>query len=114
MAGREVLFETFFMKAPGQDKLRKTAQGRLKTLIREGWHEMARESAGPDSVRIRFEREAATRKLPPLRRVPEPPPRRERGRGGPGGRFPGGRGGPGGPGRGAGPPGGRGRPAGTA
>ena len=95
MAGREILYETYWTKAPGQDKLRKTADARVKALLREGWHEMARESAGPDSVRIRFEREGVTRPLPPLRRVPEPPPRRERGRGGPGG--------PGGRGRGGGP-----------
>jgi hypothetical protein len=95
MAGREILYETYWTKAPGQDTLRKTAQARVKSLLRDGWHEMAREPAGHDSVRIRFEREGVTRPLPPLRRVPEPPPRRERGRGG----F----GGPGGRGRGGGP-----------
>ncbi|HZB03201.1 MAG TPA: hypothetical protein VE737_02640 [Actinomycetota bacterium] len=107
MAGKEILYQTFFTKAPGQEKLRKTAQGRLKTLLGQGWHEVARDQAGPDSFRIRFEREGATRPLPPLRTKPEPPPRREGRRGGPGG-F-GGRGGPGG--RGA-PGGGRGAPGG--
>jgi hypothetical protein len=116
VAGKEVLFETFFTKAPGQEKLRKTAQGRLKDLLGKGWHEVTRESAGPDSIRIRFEREGGPRPLPPLRTKPEPPPRREGRRGGPG-RFggPGGRGAPrgapgaprGGPG---GPPGEQGRP----
>src|ERR671919_996571 len=105
--GREVLYEMFYAKAPGQEKLRKTAQGRLNHLLSRGWHEMARETAGPDAFRIRFEREGATRPLPPLRTKPEPPPRREGRRGGPGG-F-GGRGGPGG--RGA-PGGGRGAPGG--
>jgi hypothetical protein len=33
VAGREVLYVTFFTKAPGQEKLRKTAQGRLKALL---------------------------------------------------------------------------------
>lgn len=95
MATREVLYETFFLRAPGGEKLRKTAEGRLRYLLRDGWHEMARESLAPDAVRIRLEREVANRKLPPLRRVPEPPPRRDR-RGPPGGRgAPGGRGGPG-------------------
>jgi hypothetical protein len=96
---KETLYETFFTKAPGQDTLRKTAQGRLKHLLSQGWHEMAREEVGPDSVRIRFERESGTRPLPPLRTKPEPPPRRT-GRGGP----PTGRGGPGGRGTGGGPP----------
>jgi hypothetical protein len=103
MAGREVLYETFFARAPGQDKLRKTAAGRMKHLLREGWHEVSRQQSGPDSITIRFEREGVTRPLPPLRTKPEPPPRRPpRGdrRGGPGGR--------GGPG--AGPPGGGGAP----
>ena len=98
MAGKEVIYETFLTKAPGSEALRKTAMGRLKHLSREGWHEMERESVGMDSVRVRFEREAGTRPLPPLRTKPEPPPKRQ-GRGG----FGGGRGGPGG-----GPGGGRG------
>jgi hypothetical protein len=108
--GKEVLFETFYATAPGQEKLRKTARGRLRHLLSQGWHEMSREPAGPDAFRIRFEREGVTRPLPPLRTKPEPPPRRT-GRGGPGGRFggpPGGRGGP--PGGRGGPPGGRGGP----
>jgi hypothetical protein len=105
VAGKEVLYQTFFTKAPGQEKLRKTAHGRLKALLGEGWHEVARDQVGPDAVRIRFEREGATRPLPPLRTKPEPPPRREGRRGGPGG-F-GGRGGPGGRGAPGGPPGGQ-------
>jgi hypothetical protein len=103
MPGREVLYETFFTRAPGQDKLRKSASGRMKHLLREGWHEVSRQEAGPDSFTVRFEREGVTKPLPPLRTKPEPPPRRPpRGdrRGGPGGR--------GGPG--AGPPGGGGAP----
>lgn len=113
MAGKEVLYETFMTKAPGQEKLRKSAEARHRYLIREGWHEMERAQAGPDSFKIRFEREGATHKLDPLRKNVEPPPKREgRGdrRGGPGGRggFGGGRGGFGG-GRG-GPGGGRGGP----
>jgi hypothetical protein len=110
MAGREILFETFFTKAPGQDKLRKTAAGRLKALLRAGWHEMGRETLSADAIRVRFEREGAVKPQPPLRTKPEPPPKRERrgGFGGPGGRGggPGGRGG--GPGGRGGAPGGRG------
>jgi hypothetical protein len=116
VAGKEILHETFFTKAPGQEKLRKTARGRLKALLGQGWHEVARDELGPDSIRIRFEREGVTRPLPPLRTKPEPPPRREGRRGGPfGGRGPGGPGGRGGPrgrgGPGQGPPGGA-QPAG--
>jgi hypothetical protein len=119
MAAKEILYETFMTKAPGQEKLRKTADARHRFLIREGWHEIERQQLAPDLFKIRFEREGATRKLPPLRKVVEPPPRREGrggGRGGPGG--PGGRGGFGG-GRGGGfgggtrgGPGGRGAPQG--
>lgn len=85
MAAKEVLYEIFYMKAPGQDRLRKSADGRLRYLLREGWHEVAREPMGPDSVRIRFEREGFKKPLEPLRKVVEPPPRRRRegGRGGP-------------------------------
>jgi hypothetical protein len=87
MASKESMYETFFTRAPGSEKLRKSAQGRLRSLVREGWHEMAREPAGADAVRIRFERDGSPRPLQPLRRVPEPPPRRRPGeRGGPGGR----------------------------
>jgi len=119
MAAKELLYETFMTKAPGQEKLRKTADARLRFLVREGWHEMERQQIAPDTFKIKFEREGAKHKLPPLRKVVEPPPKREgRGgdrRGGPGGRggFGGGRGGPGGPpgGRG-GPPGGQGGPPG--
>ena len=109
MASKETMYETFFTRAPGGDKLRKSADGRLRYLLREGWHEMAREQTGADTIRIRFERDGYTRPLPPLRRVPEPPPRRR-----PGERFgPGGpRGGPGGPRGGqGGPRGGQGGPA---
>ena len=108
MAGKETLYETFYTKAPGSEKLRRTAEGRFRFLIREGWHEMERSPAGPDSVQIRFEREGATRPLEPLRKKPEPPPRRREGRGGDrggrGGGFRGGGGGPRGGGRGGGPP----------
>ncbi|HWC33111.1 MAG TPA: hypothetical protein VG709_08290 [Actinomycetota bacterium] len=85
---REVIYETLWTKTPGQERLRKSAEGRVKALLRDGWHEMGRETVGPDTVRIRFERELANRPLPPLRRVPEPPPRRtgDRGRGGDRGR----------------------------
>lgn len=78
MAGKEVLYETFYLKAPGQEKLRKTAQGRLRHLLRDGWHEMAREQLTAESIRIRFEREGVTKPLEPLRKNVEPPPRRRR------------------------------------
>jgi hypothetical protein len=112
MATKETMYQTFFTRAPGNDKLRKTADGQLRYLVRVGWHEAAREQTGADTIRIRFEREGYTRPLPPLRRVPEPPPRRRPGeRFGPGGRGSGGPGGPrGGPGGPGGPRGGPGGP----
>jgi hypothetical protein len=118
MATKEVLFETFFTKAPGQDKLRKTAEGRLKFLVREGWHEAGREPVGTDSIRIRFEREGATRLIQPPRRKPEPRRRGFRGdrgdRGGPRGAGGGPRGAGGGPrGAGGGPRGAGGGPRGA-
>jgi hypothetical protein len=106
MASKETMYQTFFTRAPGGDKLRKTADGQLRHLLRDGWHEAAREQTGADTIRIRLEREGFTRPLPPLRRVPEPPPRRR-----PGERFGGGpRGGPGGSGGAGGPRGGPGGP----
>jgi hypothetical protein len=115
VAGKEVLYETFYTKAPGSESFRKSAAGRMKHLQHEGWHEVAREKKGMDSFLIRFEREGVTRPLPPLRTKPEPPPRRQGGRGfggGGGGRGFGGPGGGGG-GRGFGGPGGqRGGPPG--
>ena len=107
---RQVIYETFFTKAPGRDRLRKTAEARRKSLVRDGWHEVSRAEAGPDAIRVRYEREVTNRPLPPLRKKPEPPPRRtgDRGRrfGGPGQRF-------GGPGQRGGGPGQRGAPGGA-
>lgn len=79
---KEVLYETFYTKAPGKDRLRKTAEGRMKFLVREGWHEVAREQLSPDAIRVRFEREGATRLIQPKRKPPEP--RRSRRGEGPG------------------------------
>jgi len=105
MAGKEILYETFYTKAPGSEKLRRTAEGRFRYLVREGWHEMERHPSGLDSVQIRFEREGVTRPLEPLRKKPEPPPKRREGRGGDrGGRGGGFRGGGGGRGGRGGPP----------
>jgi hypothetical protein len=106
MATKEVLYETFFTKAPGQDKLRKTAEGRLKFLVREGWHEAGREQVGADSIRIRFEREGFQRLIQPPRRKQEP--RRTRGPRGERGGPRGGGGGPRGGAGGGGPRGGAG------
>ena len=88
MAGKEVLYETFYTKEPGSEKLRKTAEGRLRVLLRDGWHEMERRRTGADTFQVRFEREGVTKPLDPLRKKPEPPPRRRprEGRGGEQGR----------------------------
>ncbi|MGH2739717.1 MAG: hypothetical protein ACRDH6_04440 [Actinomycetota bacterium] len=76
MPGKETLYENFYTREAGSEKLRKTAQGRLTLLQRDGWHEIARKQVAPDCFQIHFEREGRQRRLPPLRRVPEPPPRR--------------------------------------
>lgn len=87
MPSKEVLYERFYTREPGSERLRKTAEGRLRYLLREGWHEMERHQTDADSVQVRFEREGVTKPLEPLRKKPEPPPRRRprEGRGGQGG-----------------------------
>lgn len=106
MASKEILYETFYTKAPGSEKLRKTAEGRHRYLLREGWHEISRHTIGADSIQVHYEREGVAKPLEPLRKKPEPPPRR-RDRGDRGGRG-GGRGGGGGRGAGGGGRGGGG------
>ena len=108
---KEVRYERLFVKTPGSDKLRQTAEGRLKHLLNDGWREIER-TATSDYVKVRLER---TGHVPFNVRIKEAPalaPRERRGRGfgfgGPGG----GRGGPGGPGGGRGGPGGPGGPGG--
>ena len=52
---REVLHERLYVRVPGGDKLRKTADARLKHLLATGWREVDRKLL-PDHVWVRFER----------------------------------------------------------
>jgi len=38
----EVRYEHLYVKVPGTDKLRKTADGRLRSLLTDGWREIQR------------------------------------------------------------------------
>ncbi len=89
---REVRYERLYVKAPGSDKLRKTATGRMKQLTSAGWRETERTQT-PDFIRVRLDR---TGQAPLMTKLPKVQPVAARpGRGGPGGPRGGGpRGGP--------------------
>lgn len=65
---KEVLHERLYVKVPGTDALRKTAESRLKHLLANGWREMER-ATSPDYVKVRFER---TGHAPMKARLPKP------------------------------------------
>jgi hypothetical protein len=87
---KEVLHERLYVKVPGTDKLRKTADARLKHLLANGYREIER-AQKPDHIMVRFER---TGHAPMKARLPkkgpeiriERRPRRDGQGGGPGGR----------------------------
>jgi hypothetical protein len=103
---KEVRYERLYVKVPGSDKLRGTAEGRLRHLLNDGWREIER-SQTSDYIQVHLER---TGHVPRNVRIKEAPAvqvrerRRGFGFGGPGGR--GGFGGPGGRGSRGGPGGG--------
>ena len=95
----EVRHERLYVKVPGSDKLRKTADGRLRRLVADGWREVERRQ-DTDYIQVRLERSGHR---PAMMLIPAAVPQQTRARrdnfgGGPGGggRGPGGRG-PGGP-----------------
>lgn len=53
--GGEVRTERLYLKAPGTDRLRKTAAGLLRHLLAQGWQETARRLRS-DHLEIRLER----------------------------------------------------------
>lgn len=92
----EVRHERLHVKVPGSDKLRKSADGRLRHLVADGWREVERKQE-TDYVQVRLERSGHR---PPMMLIPAPAPQQTRARrdnfGGGGGGGGGGRGGPGG------------------
>jgi hypothetical protein len=52
---KQVLHERLYVRVPGTDKLRKTAAGRVKYLLANGWREIER-APTPDYIQVRFER----------------------------------------------------------
>jgi len=86
---KEIIHERLYVKVPGGDRLRKTADARLKHLLANGWRETER-TQNADYIQVRFER---TGHAPLKARLPKKGPeirdqRRPRrdNRGGPGGR----------------------------
>jgi hypothetical protein len=75
---KEVTHERLYVKVPGGDKLRKTADARLKHLLANGWREIDR-TATPDYVQVRLERTGhAPMKARLPKRAPEIQDRRPR------------------------------------
>ena len=71
---REVLYERLYVKVPGTEKLRKTADGRLRYLLSTGWREVDRIQK-PDHLVVHVERTGQT----PLKgRLPKGPPPQQR------------------------------------
>src|SRR3954470_1680166 len=110
---KEVRYERLQVKVPGTERLRKTAEGRLKHLTNDGWREIEREQTS-DYIKVRLERTGHTPWNVKIKEAPAVQVRERRrgfGFGGPGGGG-GGRGGGGGFGGRGGPGGGRGGPGG--
>lgn len=91
---REVRYERLYVTVPNTDKLRRTAAGRLKRLLSDGWREVERTPA-PDYVKVRLERSGHAPLMTHLPVIVPPqgrPPRDGRGGFGRGGPRPGGAG----------------------
>jgi hypothetical protein len=112
---REVRHVRLYVKEPGTERLRKSAEGMLRHLLASGWREVERWHAR-DYMTVKVERAGRAPLLMTMPKFETPPPRArrfgDRGPGGPGGS--GGFGGRSGPGGRRGGPGGPGGPGGTA
>jgi hypothetical protein len=71
---KEVRHERLWLKAPGSDKLRKTAAARLRYLLNTGWRETERWDY-PNYVTLRVERSGHA---PLMTKLPKPPPQQPR------------------------------------
>ena len=83
---REVRYERLYVRVPNGEKLRRTAAGRLKRMISEGWREIDRTQT-PDYIRVRLERSGHAPLMTTLPVIPVQqgrPPRDGQFRGGPG------------------------------
>lgn len=104
---KEVRHERLWLKEPGTERVRSTANGRLRHYLATGWRETDR-WIGTDYITVKLERSGVDPRIGKLPKIEPPPPRPPR-EGGPGGRGFGGRA-FGGPGRGRGGPAGAGGP----
>jgi len=83
---REVRHEHLYLKEPNTERLRKSAAGRLRYLLSNGWRETERWHA-PQYLTVRLERSGF---VPRMTKLPKPPPApvrtpRDRSQRGPGG-----------------------------
>ena len=86
----EVFHQRLYVKEPGTERLRKSAAGRLRSLLANGWRETERWHAN-DYITVKMERSGHRPLKTTMPKVEPPPPRPPRDRTG------------GGPGRGGGP-----------
>jgi len=78
---KEVRHEHLYLKEPGTEHIRKTAEGRVRYLLASGWRETYRDT-GPDYITVRFERTGHAPRMTRLPKIAPPPPRPPRRQGG--------------------------------
>jgi len=67
---REVRHERLYLKEPRTERLRKSAEGKLRYLLSTGWREAERWHA-EDYITVRVERSGHA---PRMTKLPKPPP----------------------------------------
>jgi hypothetical protein len=65
---KQIIYERYYVKVPGSDRLRKNAAGRLRHLLASGWREMGRTKSG-DYIEVHLERTGVP---PPFKPRPAP------------------------------------------